>query len=41
MKQYNRGSSGKGGNGCVEVVGSPEYAMNLNDFMVVLRGMMM
>jgi hypothetical protein len=26
--------------GCVEVVGSPEYAMNLNDFMAVLQGMM-
>ena len=26
--------------GCVEVVGSPEYAMALNDFMAVLQGMM-
>ena len=26
--------------GCVEVIGSPEYAMNLNDFMAVLQGMM-
>jgi len=26
--------------GCVEVLGSPEYAMNLNDFMAVLQGMM-
>ncbi len=26
--------------GCVETVGSPEYAMNLNDFMAVLQGMM-
>jgi hypothetical protein len=26
--------------GCVEVVGSPEYAMNLNDFMAVLQGML-
>ena len=24
--------------GCVEVLGSPEYAMNLNDFMAVLQG---
>jgi len=26
--------------GCVEIVGSPEYAMGLNDFMSVLQGMM-
>ena len=26
--------------GCVEVVGSPEYASSLNDFMAVLQGMM-
>ena len=26
--------------GCVEVVGSPEYAMGINDFMAVLQGMM-
>ena len=26
--------------GCVEVVGSPEYAMALNDFMAVLQGML-
>lgn len=26
--------------GCVETVGSPEYAMYLNDFMAVLQGMM-
>jgi hypothetical protein len=26
--------------GCVEVLGSPEYAMNLNDFMAVLQGML-
>jgi len=26
--------------GYVEVIGSPEYAMNLNDFMAVLQGMM-
>ena len=26
--------------GCVEVVGSPEYAMAINDFMAVLQGMM-
>ena len=26
--------------GCVEVVGSPEYAMALNDFMAVLQGLM-
>ena len=26
--------------GCVQVVGSPEYAMNLNDFMAVLQGML-
>jgi len=26
--------------GCVEVIGSPEYAMNLNDFMAVLQGLM-
>ena len=26
--------------GCVEVIGSPEYAMNLNDFMAVLQGML-
>lgn len=26
--------------GCVEIVGSPEYAMNLNDFMSILQGMM-
>ena len=26
--------------GCVEVVGSPEYAMGINDFMAILQGMM-
>ena len=26
--------------GCVQVIGSPEYAMNLNDFMAILQGMM-
>jgi hypothetical protein len=26
--------------GCVEIVGSPEYAMYLNDFMAVLQGML-
>ena len=26
--------------GCVEVIGSPEYAMGINDFMSVLQGMM-
>ena len=26
--------------GCVEIVGSPEYAMGLNDFMSVLQGML-
>ena len=26
--------------GCVQVLGPPEYAMNLNDFMAVLQGMM-
>jgi hypothetical protein len=26
--------------GCVEIVGSPEYAMSLNDFMAVLQGML-
>jgi hypothetical protein len=26
--------------GCVEIVGSPEYAMHLNDFMAVLQGML-
>jgi len=26
--------------GCVEVIGSPEYAMNLNDYMAVLQGLM-
>jgi hypothetical protein len=26
--------------GCVEVIGSPEYAMYLNDYMAVLQGMM-
>ena len=26
--------------GCVETVGSPEYAVQLNDFMSVLQGMM-
>jgi hypothetical protein len=26
--------------GCVQVLGSPEYAMNINDFMAVLQGMM-
>jgi hypothetical protein len=26
--------------GCVEVLGSPEYAMGLNDFMAVLQGML-
>jgi hypothetical protein len=26
--------------GCVEIVGSPEYAMSLNDFMAILQGMM-
>jgi hypothetical protein len=26
--------------GCVEVLGSPEYAMALNDFMAVLQGVL-
>jgi hypothetical protein len=26
--------------GCVEIVGSPEYAMSINDFMAILQGML-
>jgi hypothetical protein len=26
--------------GCVEIVGSPEYAMYLNDYMSILQGML-